>query len=92
MKKELTIRQKSKVHSALFLGGAALIILGCSLSDPLEFHWLIWVGTALFLGSVVYRLTAIRCPHCGSNMAGCRFLPRCCPDCGQELEPQDERS
>ena len=92
MKKELTIRQKSKVHSALFLGGAALIILGCSLSDPLEFHWLIWVGTALFLGSVVYRLTAIRCPHCGSNMTGCRFLPRCCPDCGQELEPQDERS
>ena len=92
MKKELTIRQKSKVHSALFLGGAAVIIIGCWLSQPLEPHLLVWVGTALFLGSVVYRLIAIRCPHCGSNMAGCRFLPRCCPDCGKELEPQDKRS
>ena len=85
-KKELTIRQKSRVHAALFLGGAAIIILGCWLSSPLEFHWLIWVGTSLFLGSVVYRLTSIRCPHCGSNMASCRFLPKCCPDCGKELE------
>lgn len=92
MKKELTIRQKSKVHSALFLGGAAVIIIGCWLSQPLEPHLLVWVGTVLFLGSVVYRLTAIRCPHCGSNMSGCRVLPKCCPDCGKELEPQAERS
>lgn len=84
--KQLTIRQKSKIHAALFFGGAAVMIIGCALSDPLDFHPLIWVGTALFLGSVVYRLTAIRCPHCGSNMAGCRFLPKCCPDCGKELE------
>ena len=90
--KQLTIRQKSKIHGALFFGGAAVIIIGCWLSPPLEPNVLVWVGTALFLGSVVYRLTAIRCPHCGSNMAGCRFLPRYCPDCGQELEPQDERS
>lgn len=83
---QLTIRQKSKIHGALFFGGAALIVLGAALSDPLEFHWLIWAGLIPFLGSVVYRLTAIRCPHCGSNMAGCRFLPKCCPDCGQELE------
>ena len=92
MHKNLTIRQKSKIHAALFFGGAAIIVLGCSLSDPLEFHWLIWVGLIPFLGSVVYRLTAIRCPHCGSNMAGCRILPKCCPDCGKELEATDKRS
>lgn len=92
MKKELSIRQKSKVHSALFLGGAAVIIIGCWLSQPLEPHLLVWVGTALFLGSVIYRLIAIRCPHCGSNMLGCSVLPKCCPDCGKELEPQAERS
>lgn len=91
MKKELSIRQKSKVHSALFLGGAAVIIIGCWLSKPLEPHFLVWVGLVPFLGSVVYRLTAIRCPHCGSNMAGCRFLPKCCPDCGKELDSQNER-
>lgn len=85
-KKDLTIRQKSRIHAALFFGGAAIIVLGCSLSDPLEFHWLIWVGLIPFLGSVVYRLTAIRCPHCGSNMAGCRILPKCCPDCGKKLD------
>ena len=85
MKKELSIRQKSKIHSALFLGGAAVIVLGCWLSQPLEPNFLVWIGTALFLSSVVYRLTAIRCPYCGSNMAGCRFLPKCCPDCGKEL-------
>ena len=85
MKHDFTIRQKSHIHSALFLGGAAVIVIGCSISNPLEFHWLIWVGLMLFLGSVVYRLTAIRCPHCGSNMASCRFLPKHCPDCGKEL-------
>ena len=85
MKKELSVRQKSKIHSALFLGGAAVIVLGCWLSQPLEPNFLVWIGTALFLSSVVYRLTAIRCPYCGSNMAGCRFLPQCCPDCGKEL-------
>ena len=85
MKHDFTIRQKSHIHAALFLGGAAVIIIGCSISNPLEFHWLIWVGLMLFLGSVVYRLTAIRCPHCGSNMASCRFLPKHCTDCGKEL-------
>ena len=86
MKNNLTIRQKSKVHAALFYGGTAIILFGCFLSEPLEFHFLVWVGTIILLSSVVYRLTAIRCPHCGSNMAGCRFLPKCCPDCGKELE------
>ena len=85
MKKELSIRQKSKIHSALFLGGAAVIVLGCWLSQPLEPNFLVWIGTALFLSSVFYRLTAIRCPCCGSNMAGCRYLPKYCPDCGKEL-------
>ena len=86
MHKNLTIRQKSKIHSALFLGGAAIIVMGCWLSEPLEPNVLVWVGLVPFLGSVVYRLTAIRCPHCGSNMAGCRTLPRCCPDCGKVLD------
>ena len=85
-KKELTIRQKSRIHAALFLGGAAIIVIGGFLSDPLEFHPLIWIGAILFLGSIIYRLTAIRCPHCGSNMAECRRLPKCCPDCGKELK------
>lgn len=84
-KKNLTIRQKSRIHAALFFGGAVIISLGCFLSDPLEPSFLVWVGLVPFLGSVVYRLAAIRCPHCGSNMAGCRFLPKCCPDCGKEL-------
>ena len=92
MHKNLTIRQKSKIHAALFLGGAAVIILGCWLSEPLEPNVLVWAGLVPFLGSVVYRLTAIRCPHCGSNMASCRILPRCCPDCGKELEATDKRS
>lgn len=86
MKKDLTILQKSRIHAGLFLAGVALIVIGGILSDPLEFHWLIWVGLLLFLGSAVYRLTAIRCPHCGSNMASCRYLPKCCPDCGKALD------
>lgn len=40
MNKKLTIRQKSKIHAALFFGGAAVIVIGCALSDPLEFHFL----------------------------------------------------
>lgn len=86
MKKELSIRQKSKVHSALFLGGAAVIIIGCWLSQPLEPHLLVWVGTALFLGSVVYRLTAIRCPHCGSPFCLQGGIPKHCPECGKYID------
>lgn len=86
MKKELSIRQKSKIHAALYFGGAAIIVLGCALSDPLEFHWLIWVGTALFLGSVVYRLTDIRCPHCGSLFRLRGGIPKHCPECGKYID------
>lgn len=86
MKQKLTIRQKSKVHAALFYGGAAVTVIGCALSEPLEFHFLVWAGVMILLGSIVYRLTAIRCPHCGSNMASCRSVPKCCPDCGNILD------
>lgn len=85
-KKNLTIRQKSRIQAILFLLGAAIICVGCFLSEPLQFHWLIWIGTIVFLSSPIYRLTAIKCPHCGSNMASCRVLPKCCPDCGKGLD------
>ena len=85
MKSKLTIRQKAKIHAILFFGGAAIITLGSILSDPLKFHPLVWIGTVFFLSSLIYRITVIKCPHCGSSMASCKFLPKFCPDCGGKV-------
>lgn len=85
MKRKLTIREKSRIQALLFLSGAAIITLGSFLSEPLEFHPLIWVGLIIFFSSPIYRMTAIKRPHCGSSMLSCRQLPKHCPDCGKEL-------
>ena len=85
MKRPLSIHDHVKIHTVLFWLGVAIVVVGGMLSKPLQPHWLLWVGIAVFLAAPVYRLLKIRCPHCGSRMLSCKVLPKYCPDCGKEL-------
>ena len=86
MKQPATVHDHVRVHTILFWSGVAIVVVGGILSEPLQPHWLMWVGVAVFLSSFAYRLLKIRCPHCGSKLLGCRVMPKHCPDCGKELE------
>lgn len=86
MKRPMSIYDHVKIHTILFWLGVAIVVAGGIFSKPLQPHWLMWAGIAVFLASAVYRLLKIRCPHCGSLMLSCRVLPKCCPNCGKELK------
>ena len=86
MKHPTSVHGHVRIHTILFWAGVAIVVVGGILSKPLQPHWLLWVGVAVFLSSFVYRLLIIRCPHCGSSLLSCRVLPEYCPDCGKKLE------
>ena len=86
MKHPTSIHDHIKIHEILFWLGVAIVGLSSIFSKPLQPYWLMWIGVAVFLSSFVYRLAKVRCPHCGSSLLSCRVLPKCCPDCGKELE------
>ena len=86
MKQPKSVHDHVKIHMVLFWFGVAIVVVGGIFSEPLQPHWLLWVGVAVFLSSSVYRLLIVRCPHCGSSLLSCHVLPEYCPDCGKELE------
>ena len=86
MKQPTSIHDHVRIHTILFWLGVAIVVVGGIFSKPLQPHWLMWVGVAVFLFSFVYRLLKVRCPHCGSSLLSCRVLPEYCPDCGKKLE------
>ena len=86
MKQPTSIHDHARIHTILFWLGVAIVVVGGICSAPLQPHWLMWVGGAVFLSSFVYRLLKIRCPYCGSSLISCRVLPEYCPDCGKKLE------
>ena len=86
MKQPTSIHDHARIHTILFLLGGAIIVIGGICSKPLQPHWLMWVGIAVFLAAPIYRLLTIRCPHCGSSLLSCSVLPEFCPDCGKKLE------
>ena len=85
MKHAMTLHDHVLVSTILFWLGVAIVVIGGILGKPLQPHWLMWVGLAVFLSSPLYQLLKIRCPHCGSKLLSCRTLPQYCPDCGKEL-------
>lgn len=84
--KKMTTRDHIRIHSILFWFGVAIVVVSHIFSKPLEPHWLLWVGVAVFLGALIYRILMVKCPYCGSGLYSCRILPEYCPDCGKELE------
>lgn len=92
MNRPLSIRDHVRIHTVLFLLGAAIIVIGSMLSEPLQPHWLLWIGIAIFLSSTAYRLIKVKCPHCGSILLSLQMMSKYCPDCGMELETHHKRS
>ena len=86
MKHPLTLRDHVRIHTLLFILGAVVIVIASIFSQPLQPHWLMWVGIAIFLTAPIYRLLKVQCPHCGSKLLTCAVFPKHCPDCGNELE------
>ena len=85
MKHPISVHDHVRIHTILFWLGTAIVVAGGIFSEPLQPHWLMWLGVAVFLSSPVYRLMFIKCPHCGSGLFSCRVIPKHCPDCGNEL-------
>ena len=92
MKRPLTLHDHVRIHTILFVLGAAIIVIGSTFSEPLNPHWLMWVGIVIFLSSPAYRLLKIKCPHCGSKLLSCQVMPKYCPDCGNELALPPEKN
>ncbi len=78
------LKQHFLIHRLLMWSGLIIAVLG-ALQNP-SVTWMLWVGLAISLGSIVYRVIFIKCPYCGDTMAGSRTLPRQCPNCKKELD------
>ena len=88
--KNLTLKQHTQITSILFWGGIAITLIGSIYSNPLDPHWLLWVGVAVFLSAFLYRLIFIHCPYCHDLWAGMPTIPEYCPKCGKKLQPPYE--
>lgn len=82
--------KKLKLHlwiSHLFqAAGVVAAFAGLSLGKGQEgIHYLIWVAFALMLGSVVYKVLTLKCPHCGGFLSAKYKLPQTCPACGKPI-------
>lgn len=86
MKHSLSIHDHVRIHMILFWSGVAFAVAGSIFSKPLQPHWLLWLGIAVFLASLLYRVVTVKCPHCADKLLGSRVIPKHCPNCGKELE------
>ena len=79
MKKERNICQKTRTQTILFLLGAAVMLIGSFFSEPLQPHWLFWIGLILFVSSPVYRVLAIKCPTAAAACSIAAVFPSTAP-------------
>lgn len=86
MKKHRTLKEHSRICTNLYLAGMGIIILTVLFESISVKMPLLTIGVAMVVAALVYRFKHIKCPHCGSNLAGARTLPEFCPDCGGKLE------
>ena len=86
MKHPTSIHDHVRIHTILFWLGVAIVVVGGIFSKPLQPHWLMWGGLAVFLSSFVYRLAKVRCPHCGSPFRLRGGIPKHCPNCGKYID------
>ena len=82
--------KKLKLHlwiSHLILAASVVsAIAGLGLGKSQEgIHFLLWVAVGLMLGSVVYKVLTLKCPHCGGFLSAKYKLPRACPACGRSI-------
>ena len=86
MKLPLTLYGHARICAILFWLGVAIVVIGGIFSEPLNPHWLMWIGIVVFLSSFGYRLLYIHCPLCNDLWAGMPSIPEYCPKCGKKIE------
>ena len=84
------MKNKLKLHlwiSHLFMAaGVVSAIAGITVKQEQSgIHYLIWIAVVLMLGSVVYKVLTLKCPHCGGFLSAKYKLPQTCPACGKPI-------
>lgn len=74
------------ISNVLMIAGVLLAIAGLLLQQGKEgIHFLVWVALGLAVGSVVYKILTLKCPHCGAFLPVKYKLPTQCLNCGKTL-------
>ena len=73
-----------RISVILILAGWAIALLSICLFKSVS--WLSFIGLALVIAGILWRLHYIKCPHCFDKLLGCRVIPKYCPNCGKELQ------
>ena len=84
------MKNKLKFHmliaNVLMIASVCLALAGFVTGRMQErIHPLLWVGLGLSVGSVVYKLFTLKCPHCDSFLRTKYKLPQTCPACGRSI-------
>lgn len=76
---------KPRMHAKI---SVALVWLGAILSLMLGDmgRWALWLGLAISIVGLIYRMVMVRCPICGKSVDGFQTLPSRCPNCGEALD------
>lgn len=95
LRQRLNQQQKHSLHLALAGFGVFFLGLLSGVGAPRPPLWT-FLGFAIFIAGILYRLLALKCSHCG-NRLGCLTLApgsgfslsprlRFCPFCGVSLD------
>ena len=80
----LSLRQKSRLTTGIFVAGVALCMVACIFNDRILWPPL-WAGMGLLVVAVVLEVKWWRCPQCRTSL-GRNFNPKFCPNCGAEID------
>ena len=74
------------------MGAGVVYSLADMLINGMELRWLPTViSVALVAAGYVWRLTMVKCPHCGDKFKGIHNkLPNRCPNCNGRLDKMPE--
>lgn len=86
MQRKMTVHDHTRICNILFWLGVIIVVISSIFSEPLNPHWLLWVGLAVFLSAFIYRLLTVRCPHCHDGWFGQPAIPEYCPKCGKKID------
>ncbi len=86
--KKISLKQHCFIGNAMLAVALGLAFIGALLGKDGSVHFLVWLALGLALGSAVYKMAAIRCPHCTRSMNVRYKLPDTCPHCHKA--PGDE--
>ena len=78
----MSLNQKMILIIAMLVGGMFVGIAGALAAA----YWLVGLGAALMVGSLIFFLTKWACPHCGWHLGRFRSGMDYCPHCGERLD------